>query len=124
MFNERDTRQVKVLEWVREVFGDVALAVEERVTRVVEEVVELAQAEGVSREQVLHVVDHVYGRKRGEVFQEVGGVGVTLLAYCQVRGISADYAERQELHRVLGLPAERFRARQAVKAEAGIGVKL
>jgi hypothetical protein len=104
---------------VRATFGDSLLATEERVSRVVEEAVELAQAEGVPAERLHALVRHVYAKPPGDPAQEVGGVGVTVLAYCAAVGISADDAEAREVERVLALPVDHFRRRQAGAAGGG-----
>lgn len=106
----RDQRQQAVVEFVRETFGDAeewskdhasAMNTDERISRFVEEAIELAQSENMTIEQVKTIVDYVYSKPKGEPFQEVGGVGVTLLSYCGHRGISADFAEVTEFERVL-----------------------
>lgn len=119
----RDDRQQAVLQWAGDTFGVAALAPDERVLRVLEEVIELAQAEGITRDQARTVVDHVFGKPPGDPVQEVGGVGVTLLAYCQTRGISADRAEQSEFDRVRTTDPMRFRERQNKKVAAGIAVR-
>lgn len=120
---KRDDLQEVVLRWVQRTFGAELLAPQERVARLLEEVVELAQAEDLPEERALALVRHVYSKPPGSPLQEVGGVGVTLLAYCGSKGISADTAERMELDRVLSLPAEHFRRRQAAKANAGVAAE-
>ena len=116
----RDERQLAVLHWVADTFGVSTLTREERMRRFVEEAVELAQSEHLSREAVVAVVDHVYGKPPGDPSQEVGGVGVTLLAYCAVRGFSADAEEVREFERVRAIDPAHFRARHNAKAVAGI----
>ena len=54
----------------------------ERCHRFIEEALELVQAGDCSKEDVLMLVDYVYSRPKGEVYQEVGGVIVTLAAFC------------------------------------------
>lgn len=120
----RDDRQKSVLKWVGETFGERSLAPLERVLRVLEEAVELAQAEGMTLDRARAVVDYVFNKPPGDPSQEVGGLGVTLLAYCASRGFSADAAEELERRRVLDIDPEYFRARHNVKADAGIAVRI
>jgi hypothetical protein len=120
----RNARQANVLSWVKRTFGASLLVIEERVARLLEEVVELAQAEGLSEEKAHALVAHVYGKPSGAIVQEVGGIGVTLLAYCGAAGISADGCEAAEVARVLALPAEHFRTRQNIKAAAGVSMPV
>ncbi len=116
----RDERQAAVLEWVRATFGQATLTGAERAMRVLEEAVELFQAEGLDVDRALAIVWHVYGRPRGEPAQEVGGLGVTLLAYCGAKGISADGQEVREWERVQAIHPDHFRERHNLKADAGI----
>ncbi len=120
----RDERQRAVLRWVEGTFGPVALAPVERAARLLEEVVELAQAAGLSRHLAFSVFDHVYGKPPGEPAQEAGGVGVTLLAYCESVGLSADGEEAREFARVLATDPAHFRARHNAKADAGVAVRV
>lgn len=120
----RDSRQVRVAMWVEDVFGEVGLYRHERALRFIEEAIELAQAEGLTIEQVSKVAGHVFSKEKGDIAQEVGGVGITLLAYCEVVGVSADHAELTEYGRIMSLPGDYFRKRQNVKADAGIGVPV
>jgi hypothetical protein len=68
------------------------------------------------------LVDYVMTRLAGNLAQECGGVGLTLLALCEAAGISADAEEERELARVLSKPLEHFRERNKVKNDAGFAV--
>lgn len=105
----RDERQSTVARWTRETLGDATMTSGERALRFFEEACELAQAEGLTTEQCAALVAHVFGKPAGDPAQEVGGVSVTLLAYCEARGFSADAAEARELARVLAIDPQRFR---------------
>lgn len=119
---ERDIRQRRVRDWVERTFGaSIQRNVLERVKRVLEETLELAQAEGITSEDAHKLVDYVFGREPGYPPQEVGGVGVTLLAYCSAKQISADACELAEVTRILSKPPKVFRDRNQEKAEAGVG---
>lgn len=120
---DRDARQREVHRWVGETFGAAALSKHERLLRLLEETVELVQAEGLSGGEVRAIVSHVYANAPGEPFQEAGGVGLTLLAYCAIAGFSADAAEWAELDRVLSIDPAHFRARHNAKADAGVAVR-
>ena len=119
----REERQRTVIKWAGDTFGLDAIAPVGRVRRLVEEVVELAQAEGLSLRDIVAVADHVLKKPPGSPAQEVGGIGVCLLAYCASRGISADEEERRELERVLKIDPDHFRRRHNAKADAGIAVR-
>lgn len=116
----RDRRQKEIFDWVVSTFGVANATVEERVLRLFEEVVELAQAEALSAVQLHALIAHVYGKEPGKPEQEAGGIGTTLLAYCAARGFSADDAEAAEAARVLKIDPQYFRERHNKKAEAGV----
>jgi hypothetical protein len=111
----RDDRQEAVKQWAVNAFGEASLAVHERVARLLEEVIELAQAEQFPPDQIARLVDHVYSKPPGSREQEIGGIGVTLLAY---------EAEEREVLRVMSKTLEHFRARQNAKAAAGVALAV
>jgi hypothetical protein len=119
----RDARQVRVAQWCRDAFGvEHASSVPQRGLRLAEEAIEAAQACGVPVDKIHFLVDYVYGRPVGEVGQELGGVGVTLLALANAAGFSADLEEYKEVSRVLAKPLEGFRKRNEEKNAAGLDV--
>lgn len=120
---DRDIRQIAILAWVRDTFGMPAAEVPERVRRLVEEVVELAQAEGLPLEAIKDIAHHVYSKPPGEPTQEIGGVCTTLLAYCASKNVSMEACENAEFQRIQKLPPSYFRDRQNIKADAGIAVR-
>lgn len=64
-------------------------------------------------------MEGVYGREVGELSQEIGGVGLTLLALAELAGIDADLEELRELERVLQIPKEVWKEREQRKEAAG-----
>lgn len=114
----RKDRQEVVIRWCRQAFG--ADSVKQRAMRLLEEAIEAAQAAGVEEPQALRVLTYVYGRPVGELGQELGGVGVTLLALAATAGLDADMEERKEIDRVLSKPIEHFRARNEAKNAVGL----
>lgn len=117
----RSTRQTRTMFWAVQCFGvDEVLSLPQRGIRLVEEAAEAAQAVGCTREELLRVVDHVMGKPKGELSQELGGVGVGILILAAAAGLDADTCERTEVERVLGLPTEHFTARNAAKNAAGM----
>jgi NTP pyrophosphatase (non-canonical NTP hydrolase) len=120
----RDARQRKVVEWGLAAFGrEQVLSVEQRGLRLLEEALEAAQAAGVSAEDAMKLAVYVYGRPVGELRQEIGGVGITLLALANAAGVSADDQEVIELNRVLSKPKEHWAARNQAKNDAGFLAK-
>lgn len=71
----------------------------ERTHRFLEEALELAQANGCSRDDALALVEYVFGRPVRRPDQEVGGVMVTLAGLCSASGINMDDAGDRELER-------------------------
>lgn len=119
----RSARQHRVNAWCAEAFGsDHAASVPERALRLIEEALEAAQAAGINSAMAHRLVDHVYSRPTGELEQELGGVGLTLLALASAAGLDADHTEQQELDRVLSKPASHFTARNAAKIAAGLSI--
>jgi len=84
--------------WTLEVLGPVNAI--ERSFRFIEEATEMVQATGLTKEEVLRVVDYVYSRPVGEPHQEAGGVMVTLVVLCDVLGIDLGTAANQEFRRI------------------------
>lgn len=120
----RDERQDMIEDWIVRVWTDDSMNPRERMERLIEEVFELAQIEGISKERIDTIHTRVNEKPPGIIAQEVGGISVTLLGYCQSRGISADTCEDAEIQRVLAKPVEHFRARHAKKVASGLAVAL
>lgn len=114
--------QTRVLDWARRTFGPgTADNPTERIMRFLEESLELAQALGLSEEEVGRVVAYVYGRPVGEPAQEVGGTMVTLASLCEFFGIDMQREGDRELARI-DTPEMRAKiaAKQAAKRAAGM----
>lgn len=116
----RDDRQDEITKWVIRCFGSKAMSLQERANRFLEEALELYQASGLPKEQALKLLDYVYGRPVGEPGQEIGGVGISLLALAEALNVSADAEEFSEFSRVLAKPPEYFRERHNKKADQGV----
>jgi hypothetical protein len=94
------TFQARVSSWLQACFGEFARSDrEERTHRFLEEAIELAQANGCSKQDAMRLVDYVYSRPEGNADQEVGGVMVTLAGLCSASNISLHDAADQELER-------------------------
>jgi hypothetical protein len=110
--------QNRVAPWMQECFGpEISADRVERGDRLLEETLELLQSGGYDKERVAELVNYVWGRPAGEPAQEVGGVMVTLAAYCLAHALDMQEAGEVELARILQ-PAivARIRAKQAAKA--------
>lgn len=119
----RAERQKKVWAWCIAAFGaSHTTSIPQRGIRMLEEAIELAQACGCHRAMAHNLLDFVYDRPAGTIEQELGGVGLTVLALANAAGLSADAAEAKELARVLSKPLAQFHARNAAKNAAGFDV--
>lgn len=118
--SDRDKRQLRIFEWTKAAFSvEEATSIPQRGLRLLEEAIEAAQACGVDRDTADRMVDYVYGRPAGELYQELGGVGVCVLALSAAAGLSADDEEEREVERVLAKPLEHFAKRNQAKNSAG-----
>lgn len=115
----RAERQKMMLDWARDAFGDgIEVSPGVRLMRFIEEATELAQAHGLSEADVHKVVSYVFKRPPGAPAQEIGGVMVTLMAFCESAGYDLVAAEHREINRVLLKDPEHFRKRAAEKRES------
>jgi hypothetical protein len=65
------------------------------------------------------LVDYTFDSPAGRLGQEIGGVGLTLLALAEAADHSAEACEAAEIERVLSKPLSHFAARNKVKNDAG-----
>lgn len=117
---DRDGRQAQIFAWAKQAFTTYqATSLPQRGLRLLEEAIEAFQTVGGDPAQAHELVDYVFGRPAGVLHQELGGVGVTLLALAAAAGLSADEEEAREVARVLSKPVEELTRRNAAKNEAG-----
>jgi hypothetical protein len=118
----RDERQKAATRWAESCFGRAVVEDRrERVTRILEEAIELAQAEGLEAEAVARLAARVYAKPPGDPKQELGGLGVCVLVYAEAAGVSADALEAGEVEAILARDPGYFRERQNAKAAMGLG---
>jgi hypothetical protein len=103
--------------WVRTRIGDAHMHPRERAMRLLEEAIELAQAEGISFEQVRAQAGYVFNRPVGNPEQEAGGVAVCLLAWCAARGFRLQDTALIELARIEAKPLKEIRGSVARKTD-------
>ena len=90
-----------VNEWMQVCFGEeISKDKIERCHRFLEESLELVQSLGITKSDVLKLVDYTFGRPIGETSQEVGGVMVTLSALCSASEIDMQRSANVELMRI------------------------
>ncbi len=110
----RDERQCKVSEWCAAAFGaDHANSVPQRAVRLLEEAIEAYQAAGADPVMAHKLIDFVFSRPAGSLAQEIGDVGLTLLAIA-ARTTGFDRIGRR--HRCAG-PGNRDDCRQVMMWE-------
>jgi hypothetical protein len=107
--------QHRVGKWMQACFGaDISADRLERGDRLVEEVLELLQSVGYPPERVVALLAYVWDRPAGDPQQEVGGVMVTLAAFCAAHDLGMHTDGEAELDRIWG-KIEQIRAKQAAK---------
>lgn len=117
---ERCLRQKRVHEWCVAAFGqEHASSIPQRAIRLLEESIEAYQSVGADKEMAHKLIDYVFERNAGNLSQELGGIGITVLALAEAAGLSADDEEQRELERVLAKPLAHFAERNEYKNQAG-----
>ena len=92
--SNRQQRQAEILQWANATFGEATASnTGERIRRFAEESIELVQAAGLDKQAMNDIIDHVYDKPTGNISQEIGQVGVSLLALSEHLGIQADREE-------------------------------
>lgn len=90
--------QKAVSKWLVACFGSkLAKDKVERNHRYIEESLELVQACGCSKDEVLKIVDYVYSRDVGERQQELGGAMTTLFALADAYGDDLEACAKTEI---------------------------
>ncbi len=115
------TYQKRVEAWLIACFPpSVRVDRQERTHRFLEEALELAQANGCSRNDAAALVEYVYSRPKGRPEYEVGGVMVTLASLCSATSIDMNEAGDREL----GRNWERIEAIRRKQASKPLGSPL
>jgi hypothetical protein len=93
--------QQRVVDVGAQAFGAESMyEARERANRFAEEAAELLQASGMPLERLIELATYVYGRPKGNLKQEFGGVGVTLYAFANAHWIDLDHVVETEITRV------------------------
>lgn len=107
--------QRRVKWWMDACFGpEISADRLERGDRLLEEVFELLRSGDYPRERIRALEEYTYSRPKGEPHQEVGGVTITLAAYCLAHGVDMHQAGEDELARIW-TKVDAIRAKQAAK---------
>jgi hypothetical protein len=115
-----DNIKNRIADFVHRTWGVAVLRDrKERASRIVEEAIELAQAEGVDSTIVTAITTRVYSRPVGLPSQEGAGVRLTWLAWCSTTFNDPVDICAAELERIEALPADHFRKKHADKVAVG-----
>lgn len=117
--SRRPTMARRMMNWCHRTFGDVALEPKERAARLVEEVVELGQTQGLQLHDLDRIMWRVYGRLVGKTKQEIGQVHNLLHCLAENLGLDAEQLGREEFARCQAVPQEEWDRRHAAKVAAG-----
>lgn len=110
-----------IWEWGVRAFGmDHMTNTRTRALRILEEAAELAQACDVPREIAFHTLNVVYRRPVGKMEQEIGGILVTVHAFCASQGVTPELMLENEVSRCLSKPPEHFAKRNQEKIDLGL----
>jgi hypothetical protein len=119
-----DSLESRVAEWVCTRIGPDHMHPRERAMRLLEEAIELAQAEGISLDQTLRQSVHVFDRKAGDPAQEAAGVAVCLFGWCAATGNTLHALALAEIMRIEAKPLDQIRGSLARKADADLVVAV
>ena len=111
--------QKKVGVWLDKTFTpELADNPRQRMQRFLEEALEWFQAEDMTKDDALALVDYVFSRPKGDPEQEVGGVHITVLAACHKLGYDYEACGYTEFNRI-NTPhmIEKIRQKQDAKNE-------
>ena len=114
------TIEERVEHWIVTRIGAENAHRRERAMRLLEEAVELAQAEGITEEMVNRQARHVFSRPAGDPDQEAAGVGVCLAGWCAATGHSMISLTLREVERIEAKPIEQIRGSLARKQDADL----
>lgn len=118
------TRERRVESWVVTRIGETHMQSSERAIRLLEESIELAQAEGITAEQVAKQSEHVYSRPVGTPRQEAAGVAVCLLGWCAANQTTFEALADEEISRIEAKPIDQIRGSVARKNDADLVVAV
>lgn len=108
--------QARAYEWAVACFGQAHTDDRDvRALRVLEEVLELAQAAGCDERTARRVLEYVYGRPAGVVSQEVGGTLITLAVFCEAYALDMEGCGEAEYDGRILARIEKIRERNATK---------
>lgn len=112
--------QQNAFAWALQMYGERVRNERYQAFRFLEEACELGQAMGLTRDDLIRVVDYVMARPVGTPTVEIGDVRLTLDILGEALGIDVEAAHQECLKRVAGLDPARTREKDQKKIEAGL----
>jgi hypothetical protein len=106
--------------WAYQTYGEVVRIGRYQAFRFIEECLELVQAMGLTREDVMRVVDYVFSRPVGDVRVEIGDARLCLDILSETQGLDSEQMYDDCLLRVMALDPEKTRAKDKMKIEKGL----
>src|SRR5580765_5431162 len=99
----KDTWSRLCVKWSKLVFKDKfgLLTPRVRTMRLLEEALELAQAEGVTGPEASIILNQVYDKPIGDPYKELGGVLITAATYAGVARFNLEEAFYDEFERIM-----------------------
>lgn len=116
----RDEMQRAVYNWAKELFGVHAVTPLERSRRLTEELLECVQAAGLTKSEVLSIVEAVYSEEPGPLDEELGDATFVLMAFAETHGLSLESCERLAWNKARSKSPEYWQARHQNKIDKGI----
>lgn len=114
-------RQVTAYAWAEATYG------QDRVRqrryqgfRLLEEVMELCQTQGLSLEDFIRCAEYVSSRPVGDTREELGDVHVCLDILAENLGLSLDHCHTNALLRIQSLDPDKCKAKDTLKIEYGL----
>ncbi len=92
----------------------------ERAARVLEEAIELAQAEGLPIGKAQRILEVVYSKPAGEPSQEAAGVMTTLMGWAASTSHDLERVTQAEIDRIHALPKDYFEKKKEEKRALGV----
>jgi len=115
----------RIVAWLETRYGhEITTNRQERAMRLVEESIELAQAEGVSPIIIQNIRNRVYSRPPGSPSQEAAGVMLCLVAWAEATSHDLELISEVELDRIEQVPVEISRQRHQAKADLGTALPV
>lgn len=112
--------QKAAFAWALQTYGEQVRDRRYQGMRFLEEALELAQAMGLNRDDMLRLVDYVAERPTGAVYIEIGDARFTLDILGATVGVDVEEARRHCVARIAKLDPEKMREKDQGKIEAGL----